>query len=60
MISQQKCTGNLSWEGTWNKERLVYILLKKIKGTLKHIKCKNKKKVFNKTISFIQIYDVLF
>jgi len=29
--------------------------------TLKqHLKSKNKKKVFNKIISFIQIYDVLF
>jgi len=38
-----------------------YILLKKIKGTLKqHLKSKNKKKVFNKIISFIQICDVLF
>jgi len=38
-----------------------YILLKKIKETLKqHLKSKNKKKVFNKIISFIQIYDVLF
>jgi len=36
---------------------------KKIKGTIKqHLKSKNKKKVglFNKIISFIQIYDVLF
>jgi len=33
-----------------------YILLKKIKGTLKqHLKSKNKKKVFNKIISFIQM-----
>jgi len=39
----------------------IYTLLKKIKGTLKqHLKSKNKKKVFNKIISFIQIYDVLF